>query len=82
VTTTFTITHAQAERRLLDMPIGSPAWAWGRRVLRLDATTWVVAGGPALGLLAALDAVLGPADDDGVRFPLAYRLPGVRQAEP
>jgi hypothetical protein len=69
----FTVTHAEAAARLLDMPVGGPAWAWGRRVLRLDGRTWSVEGGPPLGLLAALDGVLGPADDDAVRFPAAYR---------
>jgi hypothetical protein len=74
------ITHAQAASRLLALPVGSPAWVWGRRVVRLDRRSWSVAGGPPLGLLAALDGVLGPADDDAVRFPLAYRLPGVQRA--
>jgi hypothetical protein len=67
------ITHALAERRLLDMPVGQGEQVWGRRVLRTGDRTWSVAGGPPLLLLPAIDAALGRPDDDGVRFPADYR---------
>jgi hypothetical protein len=73
------VTHGRAERRLPDMSVGQLQRTWGRCVLRLDARSWSVDGGPTLPLLPAIDAVLGKPDDaDGCRFPAAYRARAAR----
>jgi hypothetical protein len=50
----------------------------------MDACTWSVDGGPALPLLAAIDAALGPADrEEPWAFPDAYRAAlGVGRGSP
>jgi hypothetical protein len=62
MSTTRTVTHADAEARLLHMVRGQVTTLYGHLVWRCaDGRTWSIDNGPSLMLLCAIDQLMGPA---------------------